>query len=310
MDDNKPTVYLIDNFHPDAVRHAQSLFNVVLPTNSEIKNWKDNAEYLLVKSSSLSASDVQAARKLRAIGKQGVGIDRIDAAACKQAGIKIFNTPGVNSSAVAELVLALTTAVAREIGSIQVRQSRGQSVHKETCSGLILSRKTLGLIGMGSIGKAVAKMFRGAFDADIIAYDPFLPAGAWDDLPHTRSQTVAGVLKEADVLSIHVPLTPDTRNLVSLAEMRTMKPNAIIINAARGGIVNEDDLCTALTTGVVWGAGLDCHEQEPPTKEKYFKLWSHPRVVSTPHIGAATAQTQMETAKAAVDRLYEFVVQQ
>ena len=134
-----------------------------------------------------------------------------------------------------------------------------------------------------------------------------MPDHAWDDLEHTRARTVSHVLCESDVVSVHVPLTPETRDLIRYEDMATMKSNAIIINTARGGIVNEADLLRALTDGVIWGAGLDCHEQEPPTAEKYSKLWKHPRVVSTPHIGAATAQTQMETAMAAVDKLYTFV---
>ena len=119
---------------------------------------------------------------------------------------------------------------------------------------------------------------------------------------------MAEVLEKADVLSVHVPLTEKTRDLVRYEDMAAMKSNAIIINTARGGIINEEDLARALTDNLIWGAGLDCHEQEPPTKEKYGKLWSHPRVISTPHIGAATAQTQVETATAAIAKLYDFIV--
>lgn len=295
---------MIDNFHPEAIKHAKDLFDVVLPTDPEIQNWQTNAEYLLVKSSALSAQQIRDATRLKAIGKQGVGVDRIDAVACAEAGISVLNTPGVNANAVAELVLALTMSVAREVGSIQVRQQQGQAVPKEMCSGLLMTGKTLGLVGMGNISRAVARIFRGAFGANIVAYDPYLPEGAWSEIPHTRAATVADILPVADVLSVHVPLTEETRNLISFNEMTMMKPNAIIINAARGGIVNENDLCRALDEGCIWGAGLDCHEEEPPTLSRYQKLWSHSGIVSTPHIGAATAQTQMETAKAAVDRLY------
>ncbi|KAI6808898.1 putative D-3-phosphoglycerate dehydrogenase [Hortaea werneckii] len=304
--ESKPTVYMLDNFHPSAVQHAQNLFHVILPTDPEIHNWKERAQYVLVRSSALPAETISAARNLRAIGKQGVGIDKINEDACRERGIAIFNTPGVNASAVAELTLALTMAVARDIGSIHGRMCQGEVVKKETCSGLILSGKTIGLIGMGNIGKAVARMFHGAFAADIIAYDPYMPDDAWNDLQHTRASSVDDILVRADVLSIHVPLTPSTKGLIGYKEMQSMKSNAIIINAARGGIVDEQDLVRAVQDGLIWGAGLDCHEQEPPTKERYGKLWSTGRIISTPHIGAATSQTQMETAIAAVDRLYKF----
>jgi phosphoglycerate dehydrogenase-like enzyme len=306
FDASKPTLYMLDKFHPSAILHAKNLFNVILPSDPEISNWPIHAEYLLIKSSALSAPQIHSAQKLRAIGKQGVGIDRLDAEACAERGIRIFNTPGVNAGAVAELVLALTMTVAREISQIQVLQRSGNAVPKESCSGLILSGKTLGLLGMGNISKAVARIFVGAFGAQIVAYDPYLPLDAWSDMPHERALAVADVLRAADVLSVHVPLTPGTRDLLRLTDMRLMKPTAILINAARGGIVNEDDLAQALEDGVIWGAGIDCHEQEPPTLHRYQRLWKHPRVVSTPHIGAATSQTQMETAVAAVNYVYRF----
>lgn len=261
-----------------------------------------------MRSSALKASDIKSATKLRAIGKQGVGIEKIDGQACAAAGIPILNTPGANATAVAELVLALTMTVAREIGSLQVRQSQGEVVPKQKCSGLLLTGKTLGLIGMGNIGKCVARMFQGAFGSSIVAYDPFMPTDAWQDVQHIRVSTPAEVMVAADVLSLHVPLTEATRDMVTYEELSKMKRSAILINAARGGIVNEADLCRGLNDGLIWGAGLDCHEVEPPTKEKYAELWRHPRVVSTPHIGAATDDSQKATAMAAVDRLYEYAI--
>ncbi|CAD0109480.1 unnamed protein product [Aureobasidium uvarum] len=305
----KPTVYLIDEYHPEAVKHCKTLFNVIGPQDPEIKNWRQNARYLLVKGSSVTEDDIAQTKHLRAIGKQGVGIEKIDAAACKAAGIKIFNTPGINATAVAELVLALTMSVAREIRPIALRQEAGGAIAKATCSGLILTGRSIGLIGMGNISRRVAEIFRGAFGSHIIAYDPFLPEDAWSDLPHERATTVDQVLS-ADVISIHVPLVKETTNLISYPQLQRMKSTSVLINAARGGIVNESDLARALQEGLIWGAGLDCHMQEPPTKDMYAKLWSSPRVVSTPHIGAATDQTQMETAKAAVDNLFEFIKQQ
>lgn len=306
VDTQKPTVYLLDNFHPEAIKYCQERFNAILPGDPGHANWRQNAQYLLIRSSHLTAKDVALCDKLKAIGKQGVGIDKIDGKACAERDIKIFNTPGVNAQAVAETVLALTMSVAREVPRIVAQQSQGLVVPKETCSGLIIYRKTVGILGMGNIGQAVARIFRGAFDAHVIAYDPFMPPDAWSDIPHQRAHTVDEVLRACDVLSIHVPLIPDTRNMISYRELGLMKPNAILINAARGGIVHEADLERGLREGLIWGAGLDCHEQEPPTKEKYGALWEQ-RVLSTPHIGAATSQTQMETAIAAVQRLYEFI---
>ncbi|RBR23769.1 uncharacterized protein FIESC28_03385 [Fusarium coffeatum] len=303
---DKPTVYLLDTFHPNVIAYAKENFDAVTIDDPRHSQWRE-ARYLLVRASRLTAADIKSCPNLIAIGKQGVGIDKIDAEACAARGIKIFNTPGVNARAVAELVLTLATSSARQVGSIVAKQSSGILCPKEKCSGLILHQKTIGILGMGNIGKCVAKIFRGAFEADVIAYDPFLPADAWADIPHTRASSVAEVLESSDVITVHMPLTPETRNLISYEEMKRMKKTAIIINTARGGIVNETSLQRALDEGLIWGAGLDCHEEEPPSYEKYHSLWGS-GVVSTPHIGAATAETQMQTGMAAARYLLEFAL--
>lgn len=235
------------------------------------------------------------------------GIDKIDVDACKQRGIKIFNTPGVNAQAVAETVLSLTMSVARQVSHITTLQSSGRIIPKEICSGLIIRNKTIGIVGMGNIGQKVANIFQGGLGCKIVAYDPLLPMNAWSDILHVRATTLEEVLQSSDVVTLHIPLLPQTRGLISYPQIQLMKRNAILINTARGGIVNETDLERALHEDLIFGAGLDCHEQEPPTKERYGGLWATGRVVSTPHIGAATAETQMETAIAAIDRLAEYI---
>ncbi|KAK1978843.1 D-isomer specific 2-hydroxyacid dehydrogenase [Colletotrichum cereale] len=303
--DPKPTVYVLDTFQPEVIAFCQENFNAILPGEPKHARWKD-ARYLMVRSSRLTAEDIAECPNLLAIGKQGVGIDKIDADACAARGIKIFNTPGVNARAVAELVLALTTAVARQIGTIARKQNAGVAVPKEKCSGLILHRKTIGILGMGNIGKSVAQIFRGAFEAGVVAYDPYLPADAWGDVPHQRARSVEEALTTSDVVTVHMPLTPATRDLIGYPQLQQMKKTAIVINTARGGIIKEADLERALSEGLIWGAGLDCHEQEPPSQEKYGALWEA-GALSTPHIGAATRETQVQTGMAAAVRLLEFI---
>jgi phosphoglycerate dehydrogenase-like enzyme len=304
----KPTVYLLDTFHPAAEARAEELFNVVRTTDPGHASWRERAQYALVRAGYVTAEDIAASPNLRAIGKQGVGIDKIDGEACRAAGVKILNTPGVNARAVAEMVLALTTSLARQISAVNVKVARGEVVKKEQCSGLILHKSTIGVIGMGNIGKVVAKIFSGGYDCDIVAYDPYMPEGAWSDLPHKRVRNLSDLLTVSDVVTIHVPLTPETRHLIGLEDMRSMKKTALLINCARGGIVDEEAMCTALEEGAIWGVGLDCHEQEPPTKERYERLWRNENVVSMPHAGAACKQTQMETALAAVEKLHAYAV--
>ncbi|KAL4963424.1 MFS transporter/fungal specific transcription factor domain-containing protein [Aspergillus stella-maris] len=288
---NKPTVYLIDTLHPDAVEHAKTLFNVVCPSDPEVENWRENASAVLIRGSYITADDITHAPNLIAIGKHGVGIDKIDQVACAKRGIKILNTPGANARDVAELVVSLTMSLARSIRSITTRQMTAP-VPKETCTGLTLHKKTIGIIGMGNIGRTVAEIFNRGFDAELIAFDAFIPDDAWPHLAHKRAQSIQEVVAAADVLTLHIPLTDETRNMLSYKQLRQMKPDAILINAARGGIVNEDDLTRVLSEGHLWGAGLDCHEQEPPSFEMYGKLWKNLNVVSTPHIGAATNTAQ------------------
>ncbi|KAJ5711272.1 D-3-phosphoglycerate dehydrogenase [Penicillium malachiteum] len=303
----KPTVYILDAWNEEALAHAKTLFNVIQPGDNGFSQWRQNASALLIRGSYLTADDIASCPNLIAIGKHGVGIDKIDQDACAKRGIKICNTPGANARDVAELVLALTMTIARDIRSITTRQMT-KPVPKETCNGLTLHKKTLGIIGMGNIGRTVAEIFRGAFHAEIIAYDVFMPDNAWPHLDHKRVQDVQEVIKNAVILYFHVPLTNETRGLISYKEIRSRKQNAILINAARGGIVNEADLTRALSEGDLWGAGLDCHEQEPPSFETYGPLWENLNVVSTPHIGAATRQAQIASAMAAVNNLYEHIM--
>ncbi|KAL4951874.1 hypothetical protein BDW69DRAFT_196136 [Aspergillus filifer] len=295
---NKPTVYLVDTLHPDAVEHARTLFNVVSPSDPEVKNWRENASAVVIRGSYITADDIARAPNLIAIGKHGVGIDKIDQVACAKRGIKILNTPGANARDVAELVVSLTMSVARSIRSITTRQMTAP-VPKETCTGLTLHKKTIGIIGMGNIGRTVAEIFHRGFDAELIVFDAFIPDDAWPHLPHKRAQSILEVITAADVLTLHIPLNDETRNMLSYKQLRQMKPDAILINAARGGIVNEDDLTRILSEGHLWGVGLDCHEQEPPSFEKYGKLWENLNVVSTPHIGAATNTAQRSSSMAA-----------
>ncbi|KAL8386792.1 hypothetical protein RB595_010384 [Gaeumannomyces hyphopodioides] len=302
----KPTVYLLDDFHPEVMAYCKRNFNAITRNHPGHGRWREEARYLLVKGSRLTAADIAACPNLRAIGKQGVGIDKIDAAACAARGIPILNTPGVNARAVAELVLTLASAVARQVGSVAAGQAAGKLVPKEACGGLLLHRKTVGILGMGNIGRQVAGIFRGGFEAEVVAYDPFLPPEAWADIPHGRAASVEEVLRSSEVVTVHMPLTPETRGLISYEQMRLMRKTAILINTARGGIISESDLERALAEGLIWGAGLDCHEEEPPSKERYGRLWEL-GVVSTPHIGAATGETQMQTGMRAAERIVEFV---
>ena len=180
-------------------------------------------------------------------------------------------------------------SVARQIPLIDRRIRNGETVEKaEGGNGLQLTGRSLGLIGGGNIGFQLGKMFYGAFNSRIFVYDPFLsPAMSerWAELlPRAhfkRVDTLDELLQLADVVSLHIPLTDKTKDLLGAAELRRMKPSAILLNTARGGIVNEDALADALDKGLILGAGLDAYVIEPPTLQSASRLVQHPRVVST-----------------------------
>ncbi|PYH78624.1 hypothetical protein BO82DRAFT_421433 [Aspergillus uvarum CBS 121591] len=198
-------------------------------------HWRQNAKALLNRGSYVTAADIASCPKLVAIGKHGEGIDN----------------------------------VARGIRSITTQQM-AKPVPKEMCNGRTVHGRFIGIIGMGNFGRTVAEIFYGGNNARIVAYDAYMPAtGVWEHLPHIRAQSVEEVITQADVLSLHLPLTKETRGMLSYAEIKQMKPDAILINAARGDIVDEAGLERALSKGHIWGAGLNCHEQEPPSREKY-----------------------------------------
>ncbi|KAH8168287.1 d-isomer specific 2-hydroxyacid dehydrogenase, NAD binding domain-containing protein [Sarocladium implicatum] len=303
----KPNMYLLEDFPAEAVEYCQTLFDTVLPTDAKVHRWRENADAILVRELIISAKDIQSAKRLRAIGKQGTGIDIIDQDACAERDIPILNTPGVNAQSVAELVMTLTMAVKRQIRSISIKQAQGTEVRKEHCSGTMMTGKAIGILGMGAIGTAVARMFQGAFQCKVYAYDPFAPANAWADIPHHRVTDFNEMLPFVDMLTLHVPLNKQTRGLIGMAQLKAMKREAVLINVARGGIVVEDDLITALEQDEIAGAGLDCHDEEPPTLARYERLWKTEKVISTPHIGATTVETQVTTATAAMNNVFKYL---
>ena len=308
---SRPTLYILSDFHPEAVKHAQDLFNCVLFGDPEGENWRKNATAILIKDYYITDDDLKAAPQLKVIGKQGVGLDKIDLGACKRHGVEVCNSPGINAGAVAEMTLCLALNVAREVTHITMRQRvQGEAIRKETVNGTLLSKTTLGIVGMGHIGQAVARMFSGALQTPVIAFDPFAPksGGPWDHIPHRRAESLDEILDAADIVTLHLPLSDNTTGIISAPQLKRMKSSAILLNTARGGLVDEDDLVKALEEGSIWGAGFDCHVQEPPTLAKYERLWNCPRFVGTPHIAAATDETQIATINAATDKVYKFLV--
>ena len=250
-----------------------------------------DVDVLLVRSQTTVTREViEAAKNLKLIGRAGVGVDNIDLAAATEHGIIVVNAPDGNTNSAAEHSIAMMTSLARHIPQAFNTLKNGKWDRKSYV-GVELKNKTLGVIGMGRIGAEVAYRAKGQ-RMNIIAYDPFLTEERAKELDVTKG-TVDEVCAAADFITVHTPLLPETRNIINKARFAIMKDGVRIINCARGGIINEDDLYDAIVEGKVAGAALDVFIQEPATDHKLLTL---PQVIATPHLGASTVEAQESVA--------------
>ena len=240
------------------------------------------------------------AGRLKAVAKMGVGLDMIDIDTATAHGVLVFNTPGVNDQAVADHTFALILAVARKILYCDQSLRKKRWEHTKIL-GLELWQKTLGLIGLGAIGKNVALRAEG-FRMRVVAYDPFWPE-AFAAEHGIEQMEIDELLGVSDVVSLHVPLMDQTRNLIGADALARMKPSAILVNCARGGIVNEADLAEALKSRKIAGAGIDVFDREPPAESPLLAL---DNVVLTPHTAAFTTQALKNMDRGVVEQLIDY----
>jgi D-3-phosphoglycerate dehydrogenase / 2-oxoglutarate reductase len=244
---------------------------------------------------------IAAAKKLQVIGRAGVGVDNIDLKAATQAGIIVQNTPLGNITSAAEHAIALLFAAARNVAKADKEMKAGKW-GKKGLTGVELTGKTLGIVGMGKIGGIVLRVAK-ALDMTVLVYDPYLTEQRARDLEVTKCD-LESFLKQVDFVTIHTPLTEQTRNLLNKDTLKLMKKSARIINDARGGIINEADLCDALKNGVIAGAGLDVFETEPLAADS--PLRSLENITLTPHLGASTEEAQERVAEDIAKQFVEF----
>lgn len=238
-----------------------------------------------------TASLLEAATRLKVIGRAGVGVDNIDLAAAKSRGVTVVNAPVSTTLAVAELTFSLLLALAREIPRADASMKQGQWLKKEL-EGAELYGKTLGILGMGHIGSEVARRAR-AFGMNVLGYDPLLTP---DEIRGRVAEPVDRdeLLARSDFVSLHLPLLPETRGMFNAEQFAKMKDGARVVCAARGGIIDEAALLAAIESGKIAGAALDVFASEPPGATDLVK---HPRVIATPHVGAQTAEAQSRAAE-------------
>lgn len=247
----------------------------------------------------IKACAAEADGRLKVISRYGSGYDNVDLEAARECGVAVANTPGANAEAVADLALGLMLCAARRIPALdRAAKSGGWPRH----TGVGLYGKTLGIAGLGAVGKGVARRARG-FSMRVLAYDAF-PDPAYMAANDIRNATFDELIAESDFISLHVPLDAATRHIINKEVLSKIKPGAIIINTARGGLIDEAAAYEALVAGRLGGLGLDAYEKEPPEPSPLFGLDS---VVLTPHTGAHTVESAKNMAEMAVRNLIDIL---
>lgn len=296
-----PRILVADPLPADGLEHLGRAAAVEVRTKlneDELASAVADADALIVRSETkVTARVLAAGRRLRVVGRAGVGVDNIDVEAATRQGVLVVNAPHGNVVAVAEHTFALMLGLARSIPQAAASLKRGEW-ERSRFLGRELRGKTLGVVGLGNIGSEVARRGLG-FEMQVVAYDPVVPHQRASDLG-VELVELAHLLTTADFVTIHVPLLPATRNLISDRELAAMKPGAFLVNAARGGIVNEHALLEALRSRRLAGAAADVYEREPAIGNELLEL---DNFVGTPHLAASTHEAQSSVARDVADQV-------
>jgi D-3-phosphoglycerate dehydrogenase len=289
-------VLVTDKISRDAVNVLQSFDGVEAvamgtPSPEELLALIPDFEAIIVRSPTrVTAAVIEAGKRLKFIGRAGVGVDNIDVAAATRRGIVVINSPRSNTVSTAEHTMALMLAVAREIPRAHATVTSGRW-ERDTFRGVELAGKTLGVVGLGRVGREVA-IRAAAFQMRVIACDPFVAADQALEIG-VELMKLPDVIRQSDWISMHVPLGMDTQGLIGTREIAAMKDGVVIVNCSRGGVVDEAALIAALDAGKVRAVAMDVFEKEPPGDSALLR---HPRSVFTPHLGAATLDAQQRVA--------------
>jgi phosphoglycerate dehydrogenase-like enzyme len=306
-----PLIFVMENWGAD----IRELMTGVKPEGFDLHFWNGEqaeldkilptAKYIMVEATALPGTTIRAARNLKMIQKYGTGVEKIDVATARELGIPIYYTPGANSISTAEMAVTLMLATYRRLCDIHNALKAGRWMKLAVkLSTFELYRKTVGIVGVGDIGSHVAKILSLGFGCNVIynkrnRLSPQVEA----DLGITY-RDLDDLLKESDIVSLHLPLTAQTRGIIGARELSLMKPSAILINSCRGTVVDEGALIEALRSGKIAAAGLDVFEKEPPAQDN--PLLKMDNVVLTPHCGGGTRDGVTRVAQRAFDDIERF----
>lgn len=290
-------VLIPDSVHPSAIEVFQSAPEIHVSASGQLQRAETlaaiaDADALIIRSATkVDVEMLAAGSKLRAIARAGVGVDNVDVKTATANGVVVMNTPDGNTIATAEETFALMLALARHVPQAYLSMREGKWDRK-SYMGTELRGKTLGIVGFGRIGRAVAKRAL-AFEMSVIAYDPYIPEDIAADLG-VDLVSLDEIYRQSDYITLHTVLTDETRGMIRRENIDKMKSGVRIVNAARGALINEADLAEAIKNGKVAGAALDVYAQEPPPADHL--LIGLPGVVHTPHLAASTEEAQIAVA--------------
>lgn len=291
-------VLVTEPIHPEALEKLAAHAEVVR-WDSPLRDKLDDVDGIIVRVQKVTAEQIASAPKLKVIGKHGIGVDAIDVAAARAQGVEVVYTPHGNVESVAELVFALLLGVGRNLLAGVRRIQAGTATNAPAdLAGLELEGRALGFIGFGKIAHRTALIGRHGFDMDIHVFDPFVTDVHCAELGVTRHGTVESLLAAADCISINVPLTPDTKHMLNAERLALCKPTAVIINTSRGGIIDEDALYTALSTGRLRAAASDVFAEEPVRAS--HPLFSLDNFLPSLHVGANTEEALLRVGNTVV----------
>ena len=294
-------LFVLDPIHQDAIAflRAQNEVEIITSDMPLIAKWIEQADGVIVRGTAVSGASIRAAKKLRAIGRHGAGYDKVDVAAVKEKGIALINTPFENTQSVAELAVALMLAASRNVVQVHAEVKNGDWAHaRGKLGGSELSGHPVGFVGFGRIARLVAGILKTAFAMPVLAYDPLIPQDAWAALRGlaTPCPDLGELFASCDFISIHVPKTENTKNLIGAELFSKARKSLVLVNTARGGVVDEAALYRALSEGQIRAAASDVFAVEP--LDAASPLLRLPNFIATAHYGGSTGDSLRRVALA------------
>ena len=298
----KQKILIVQAIHDRGVQVFDDRFEVKVasdPSVATVIREIEGVAGVVVRTAPFPREIIEAATCLKVIGRHGVGVDNIDVQAATEKGIAVVYTPNATTTSVVEMTLTMLGALAKQLCVRDQATREGRWEIRNSYRSVDLDGKTLGLIGLGRIGSLVARRASSAFGMKVIVFDPYITPERAAELDVTLVRDMDDIFRQADVVSLHTPLTPETRGLVNAARLRLMKPSAFLLNLSRGEVVEEKALYEALKTGKIAGAGLDVYDPEPPVAGN--PLFGLDNVIFSPHCATLTQECVIRMATGAAE---------